>query len=133
MTAALLLAALVAAAQPAAAARNCEDPPNQAEMNLCASTAFERADDELNALWPRLIEEVRRADIELGPAVDGRVSGETKLREAQRAWITFRDSHCTMVGYEARGGSMEPMLYNGCRAQLTRDRIAQLRSAVPLD
>ena len=133
MIASLLAAALVAGAQPAQDRRNCEDPPNQAEMNLCASTEFERADDELNALWPRVIDEVRRADIELGPVADGRVSGEAKLREAQRAWITFRDAHCTMVGYEARGGSMEPMLYNGCRAQVTRDRVAQLRSAIPLD
>ena len=126
------LAAALALAGAQGEARNCDDPRTQAEMNLCASTEFERADDELNALWPRVIDEVRRADIELGPVGDGRVSGETKLREAQRAWITFRDAHCTMVGYEARGGSLEPMLYNGCRARVTRERIEQLRRAVPL-
>ena len=46
---------------------------------------------------------------------------------AQRAWLIFRDAHCTVEGYEARGGSMEPMVYNGCRARITRERTAQLR------
>jgi uncharacterized protein YecT (DUF1311 family) len=133
MIAVLVAAAVLGAAQAAAAQRNCDDPQTQAEMNLCASSDFERADDELNALWPQIIEAVRRADMELGPVSDGRVSGETRLREAQRAWITLRDAHCAVVGYEARGGSMEPMLYNGCRARVTRERVEQLRSDVPLD
>jgi len=133
MIAVLVAAGVLGAAQAAAAQRNCDDPQTQAEMNLCASSDFERADDELNALWPQVIEAVRRADMELGPVSDGRVSGETRLREAQRAWITFRDAHCAVVGYEARGGSMEAMLYNGCRARVTRERVEQLRSDVPLD
>jgi uncharacterized protein YecT (DUF1311 family) len=121
-------AAMLAAAQPSSGPRNCEDPQTQAEMNLCASTDFERADDALNQLWPEVIETVRRADMALGPVADGRVSGEMRLREAQRAWITFRDAHCMVVGYEARGGSLEPMLFNGCRARVTQERIEQLRS-----
>ena len=126
----LIAAALLAGGQPAQ--RNCDDPQSQSEMNLCASSDFERADDELNALWPQVIAAIRRADSELGPVQDGRLSGETRLREAQRAWITFRDAHCTVVGYESRGGSMEPMLFNGCRARVTRERIEQLRADLPL-
>ncbi|WP_206185451.1 lysozyme inhibitor LprI family protein [Sphingosinicella sp. CPCC 101087] len=121
-------AAMLTAAQAAGGPRNCDDPQTQAEMNLCASTDFERADDALNRLWPEVIEAVRRADMAFGPAADGRVSGETRLREAQRAWITFRDAHCIAVGYGARGGSLEPMLFNGCRARVTRERTDQLRS-----
>jgi uncharacterized protein YecT (DUF1311 family) len=50
------------------------------------------------------------------------------LRDAQRAWVTFRDAHCTLQGYnDARGGSMEPMSFNICRASVTRERTAQLR------
>jgi uncharacterized protein YecT (DUF1311 family) len=128
-----ILIGLAAAQVPTAAARNCDDPQNQSEMNLCASSDFERADDELIAFWPRIVETVRRMDLQTGPAGDGRQTGETRLHEAQRAWVGFRDAYCAVVGYQARGGSMEPMLYNGCRARLTRERIEQLRSDLPLD
>jgi uncharacterized protein YecT (DUF1311 family) len=52
---------------------------------------------------------------------------EASLREAQRAWVAFRDAHCRLESYEARGGSMQPMLDAGCRATLTRARTAELR------
>jgi uncharacterized protein YecT (DUF1311 family) len=41
--------------------------------------------------------------------------------------VTFRDAQCQGESYEARGGSMQPMLYQGCRATLTRARTAELR------
>jgi len=109
-------------------AHNCAEPVTQADMNACNAIDFERADGELNAVWPGLIAQARRQDAELDRRYDRRPGYEQVLREAQRSWIAFRDSHCTWVGYEeARGGSMEPMSFNGCRAQLTRDRISQLR------
>jgi uncharacterized protein YecT (DUF1311 family) len=69
----------------------------------------------------------RGRDRELDRSYDVRPTTEAKLREAQRAWIVFRDAHCTVEGYDqARGGSMEPMVYHGCRARLTRERTRQL-------
>ena len=52
---------------------------------------------------------------------------EATLREAQRAWVAFRDANCRLESFEARGGSMQPMLDAGCRATLTRARTAELR------
>lgn len=115
------------AAQPGAAPEwNCADPRAQNEMNACAAIDFERADAALNAAWRGLIAGAREADREIDRRHDRRPTGEAKLREAQRAWLVFRDSHCTYEAYESRGGSMEPMLYHGCRAALTRARIRQL-------
>ena len=106
---------------------NCVDPQYQVEMNRCARLDFEAADAELNRVWARAIAAAREGDRHLDREFDTRPTEEATLREAQRAWIVFRDSHCTVEGYrEARGGSMETMVYEGCRAQLTRDRIAQL-------
>src|SRR5205085_7185599 len=42
-----------------------------------------------------------------------------------------RDAHCRGESFEARGGSMQPMLYEGCRATLTRARTAELRGPNP--
>src|SRR6478672_5902751 len=52
---------------------------------------------------------------------------EATLREAQRAWVAFRDAHCRLESFEARGGSMQPMIDGNCRAAITRARTAELR------
>ncbi len=106
----------------------CDDPQSQAEMNRCAAQDFERADAELNRVWREVIVRQRLADRHIDLNHDRRPSGEDMLRQAQRAWVTFRDAHCTHeAADEARSGSMEPMIYNGCRTRITDERIGQLR------
>ena len=53
-----------------------------------------------------------RSDREAGGRIEGddRPGDEATLREAQRAWVAFRDAHCRLEGYEARGGTMEPLV-----------------------
>jgi len=55
---------------------------------------------------------------------------ESALLEAQRAWITFRDAHCTAVALPNQGGTIHPLIYNSCRAAVTRQRTEQLRELV---
>ena len=137
MTMTLLLALAMQASTPELDAQarefNCNDPQNQMEMNNCARIDFERADLALNAAYQTAIAAAQANDRELramGDNGDTRPGYEAVLRAAQRAWVTFRDQHCTWVGYEdARGGTMEPMSYNGCRTQVTRQRIEQLRES----
>lgn len=123
----IMALALLAAQEPE---WNCADPQTQVEMNACAAIDFERADAELNAEYRRAIAHARASDREVTsrPEGDDRPGDEATLRQAQRAWVAFRDAHCRLEGYEARGGSMEPMLYSICSAALTRARIAQLRA-----
>jgi uncharacterized protein YecT (DUF1311 family) len=124
----LLALALQGSLDARAREYNCRDPQTQLDMNMCAEVDFERADLELNAAWREAITDARASDREIDRRSDQRPTQEAKLREAQRAWLIFRDAQCTVEGYEeARGGSMEPMIYGGCRARLTRERIAQLR------
>ena len=61
-------------------------------------------------------------------ARSGEPGEEASLREAQRAWVTFRDAHCRLQSFEARGGSMQPMLLSQCKAYLTELRTEQLRN-----
>src|SRR4051812_2371479 len=128
MIPALLLAmALQAPLDARAREAHCSAPQTQVDMNFCAEIDFERADAALNAAWREAIAAARTADREIDRA-DRRPTEEAKMREAQRAWLIFRDAQCTVEGYdEARGGSMEPMVYSGCQARLTRERTAQLR------
>ena len=52
------------------------------------------------------------------------------MREAQRAWITFRDNACAAEGYAMKGGSAEPLVVYGCMRTLTLERTAHLTSMV---
>ncbi|MDT9598210.1 lysozyme inhibitor LprI family protein [Sphingosinicella rhizophila] len=123
----ILILAAVATAQTPYEEHHCDEPMAQQDMNACAQLDFEAADKELNLLWRDVIGAARQADKGLDRNDDTRPTHEAALRAAQRAWIQFRDAHCTYEGYEMRGGSMEPMLYSGCRARLTRARIAELK------
>ena len=114
-----------------------EDPPidcanaqTQYDMNQCAYMDFEKADRELNAVYKEALKseaEVDKQAAEMGPNYVGAVKA---LRKAQRAWIDYRDGHCDGVGYEAVGGSMQPMLISGCKAQLTMNRTKELRELI---
>jgi uncharacterized protein YecT (DUF1311 family) len=114
-----------------------EDPPldcanaqTQADMNQCAYLDFEKADKELNAVYKDALKsqaEVDKQAAEMGPDYVGAVKA---LKKAQRAWIDYRDGHCDGVGYEAVGGSMQPMLIAGCQAQLTTARTKELRDLI---
>jgi uncharacterized protein YecT (DUF1311 family) len=120
---------LLAAMQFVPNATTCADSGNlpQQMMNACAAWDFEQADAELNATWPVALDYVR-THLSESSDWDDRPSGEERLRAAQQAWIILRDEHCGVWGYHMRGGTAEPLLYNGCRASMTRERIEDLRS-----
>ena len=123
----MILLALALTAQPINV-EHCRDPQTQVEMNACAARDFGIANEALNQVYQQAVTSARQMDAEIDREFDQRPTAEAKLREAQRAWVTFRDAHCTWQGYgEARGGSMEPMSYNACRTSVTRQRTAQLR------
>lgn len=106
---------------------DCSNPQNQSTMNRCAFLDFEAADGELNAIWPA----ARKANatfVEYLP--ENLKTDEKALLEAQRAWIKFRDAHCASVALPNAGGTIYPLIYNSCRAGVTRQRTEQLRELV---
>ncbi len=121
----VLVAALSGAGQVHADdAIDCKDPPDQNSMTRCAGLDYEKADKELNALWPSIKASAEESD-KGASAEDG---GYLKaLMASQKTWLAFRDAECTWQGFQSHGGSMEPMLVNGCLAAVTKDRIKQLK------
>lgn len=88
---------------------------NQHEMNAEAAAEFARSDKELNEVYAKV----------LGVLDDG---SKEKLRKSQRAWVAYRDAEADFsADAEARGGSMWPMIHEGTRARLTRERVRSLR------
>lgn len=103
----------------------------QSAMNICAAREFAAADARLNTQWSLTRTEMKRRDKNwdegTSPEWDDRPGYFATLLEAQRAWIKYRDAHCRVDGYTARGGSLEPLLVSTCKTALTKARTAQLR------
>ncbi len=103
---------------------NCADPQYQQEMNYCAYQDFLVADEKLNAVYGLAIAAAKKMD---GYYEGNQQGAEQALREAQRAWVIFRDKACEVEGFVSRGGTMEPLLVSSCKARLTEQRTEGLR------
>lgn len=108
-----------ATAQKAAATRKnpCARAKNQNEMNRCAAEQYQKADAELNRVYQQTLAKL--------PA-----DHQEKVKEAQRAWIPFRDAHCESESFTFNGGSMQPLIRANCLEATTRARTEQLRGMV---
>ncbi|GAA5053138.1 lysozyme inhibitor LprI family protein [Erythrobacter westpacificensis] len=104
---------------------DCAEPQTQRAMNHCAALEWDEADAALNAQWQETAARMRRMDRATTPD-DGRPGYFSQLLRGQRAWLVYRDHHCASVGYNARGGSLEPLLVSTCKTELTRERTGQL-------
>lgn len=115
----LLLPAVPAAAQQV----DCKSPDYQVEMTYCAEQSWIAADEELNVAFRTARDAMRRIDSALPEEQKG---AEVQLRDAQRAWVSFRDATCAAEGYSYHGGSAEPMVIYSCRARVTKARALDL-------
>lgn len=106
---------------------DCKNAVTQMDMNICAGQDYDRADVDLNSIYKQAVAAMKAMDKERGEIDAAYVGAEEALKKAQRAWIGYRDGQCELAGFEARGGSMEPMLVSGCLAELTRKRTAELK------
>jgi uncharacterized protein YecT (DUF1311 family) len=122
-----LLLALVLVPLPALAqdgAVNCAEAVTQVDMTYCADRAWKLADEDLNLAYGFAQTMMKQIDAALPQDQRG---AEQALREAQRAWIAFRDAGCKAEAYRVAGGSMQPMVVATCLERVTRARTEELR------
>ena len=104
----------------------------QQAMNQCAYREYLIADAELNAQWQIIRAKAKKDDADFAASgsadFDQREGHFETLLEAQRGWLRYRDAHCRLDGYSARGGSMESLLNATCKAGLTHLRIEELKA-----
>ena len=95
---------------------DCSQLKVQMELNRCAGANYEASDTALNALYRKLM---------MTKEVDA--ASKERLREAERAWIAYRDKECAYeVGSQRDGGSIWPMEMSNCLEELTAARIRGL-------
>jgi len=127
----MILATLLLFAAPAAEPEvDCDNAMAQSELNACAYREYERADAALNAQWKLTVAHMKKVDADFDRTYDKRPGYYDTLLAAQRAWLTYREQHCTSEGYTMRGGSAEPMVFSGCMTQLTEARTKELKDLI---
>lgn len=120
-----LLLGLACLSLPAAAQEiDCANAMAQMDLNQCAYQDWEAVDADLNDAYQAAMLLMKEWDANLP---DDEKGGAAALKDAQRAWITFRDKACEAEGYAMKGGSAEPLLVYGCMRQLTEERVNHLR------
>lgn len=95
----------------------CPNAQSQLEMNMCAGNAYKAADGELNQVYRKLVAMLDAEE-------------KAQLKGAQTAWLKYRDAHCEFVGDQYKGGSIRPMIYSFCLADVTRNRTAELKGQI---
>ncbi len=109
---ALLMVPMPALAQDV----DCDAAETTMEMSYCAEVAFEEADAALNEVYAQAVDTASA----YGPEQEG------FLRDAQRAWIDFRDAACAAEGSLYMGGTMQPLVGTLCLERLTWARVDDL-------
>ncbi|NJM82819.1 MAG: DUF1311 domain-containing protein [Tabrizicola sp.] len=130
----LTLALLLLSVVPALAqGSGCADPSTQIGLNECAAADWEEADRALNRAYQEVIVKMKAVDANVPDYLkgeDGTQSGEAFLREAQLAWITYRDANCAAAAFSWRGASAEPLAYYGCLREMSLARTQELRNLI---
>jgi len=93
---------------------DCANAMTQYAMNECAATQLKVADARLNDVYAQL----------MGKMSDAKQKG--LLRDAERAWISYRDKECEFATVGTVGGSVHPMMLSLCLAEKTAARTAEL-------
>jgi uncharacterized protein YecT (DUF1311 family) len=104
-------------------AENCQNAQTTIEMNACAGENYKAADRDLNRAFARAISAAKESDRNVQGVDD---SYEQALREAQRAWIAFRDADCKPAPREL-AGSISTMEQLDCLTEKTVQRTKELR------
>jgi uncharacterized protein YecT (DUF1311 family) len=103
---------------------DCGKFTTQMDLNKCAADNLQSADKALNKVYQALL------------AKQDEAASKRRLKEAQRAWLAFRDRECTFeVGPRETSGTIWPMEISGCLEEITATRIralTQLLSCSPL-
>jgi uncharacterized protein YecT (DUF1311 family) len=92
----------------------CAKAQSQGEMNTCWGNEYKKADVVLNQVYRKLA-----AMLDEEP--------KAQLKEAQLAWINYRDKNCAFVADVYKGGTLRPTVLAICLLDVTNNRTAELR------
>ena len=126
----VVLAGCAAAWSGAAAAgdsvADCAAATTTVDMIACAQADYEAADGDLNETYKLAMDWLGAMSAD-GGVPDGFPDPRAALREAQLAWIAYRDRNCAWHYALAMGGTVRSLYQIGCLTEMTRARTEELR------
>jgi uncharacterized protein YecT (DUF1311 family) len=93
----------------------CADAQSQAEMNMCWGKEYKAADARLNKTYQEFASKLDESE-------------KVQLKNAELAWLKYRDLNCEFVADQYKGGSMRPMIAAICLADVTNSRTTELKA-----
>lgn len=97
-------------------------------MADCLAAEVKLWDDLLNAAWKEAVLAAQTMDKDNKASSPVAPESEKSLREAQRAWISFRDATCRFEAERYFGGSIATLSASHCFMELTALQAIRLRS-----
>ena len=95
----------------------CAGAMTQTDMNICWGNEYKKADAKLNQTYQQL-----------AAMLDD--DGKAQLKNAENAWLKYRDTNCEFVADQYKGGSIRPMIAAICLADVTSNRTTELKNQI---
>lgn len=102
----------------------CSSATDEVEMYQCFKHQLKKADITLNQSYKALIARYKENG---APQAQEIKPQDSYLKEAQIAWIKFRDESCDFETYESITGSGFGTIYTACLLEKTQERVKYLQ------
>jgi uncharacterized protein YecT (DUF1311 family) len=129
-----LLSCLAIAQQAGSAQSICDEKPiSQLQMDRCADYEYKEADAHLNKVYSKAMQYMTK-DLTRARSKGNEEQMKyeetaiASLKEAERAWLSYRDIQSKAAAQQYEGRSMAPMIYAQCLTQITEHRTAEIKS-----
>jgi uncharacterized protein YecT (DUF1311 family) len=93
----------------------CADAQSQGEMTMCWRKEYKAAEAKLNQTYQEFMSKLEDSE-------------KVQLKNAQVAWLKYRDINCEFVADRYKGGTMRPMIAAICLADVTNNRTTELKA-----
>ena len=113
----ILFSSAIATGQGTKKTEPCADAQTQADMNICWGNQYKAADAQLNKTYQQLAALLEADE-------------KASLKNAENAWIKYRDANCDFVADQYKGGTIRPMIYAMCLADVTNNRTTELKNQI---
>ena len=97
-------------------------------MSMCMADEVELWDGILNAEYRETMDFAKAMDAGEAEYFPEYAKRAEALRDAQRAWIAFRDAECALAYAEWGSGSMRHIAGSECVMRMTAERALELRA-----
>lgn len=105
---------------------DCDKANSTADLNACSEQQLAKADDELNAVYGKVIKHIIE---NAGEKPYDEKSWREALKNSQRAWMAFRDADCKeLIPMSWTGGTGTTGEVLGCMIEATVARTKDLQN-----